>query len=198
MRWSPVLAAWVAALALGGGCSSGGDDTSPDDEGEGDGAGDDGAVHGCDGIDLSEEGGEVAIGTGYDAFEALADDIQIISGPQGGFHLNLNARVQGLDLGNPDDLLDPQNPSTVFGIYTAGDRERLDIDTCPVRVGYRAEGDHGVLPRGVSVVFDVEDGEELVPLFDGPVLVRVEVVDVRGRYTEDERPIVVREPLRVD
>ena len=193
MRWRPALAAWAAALALAGGCSAGGDEGPPRDDGAGDG-GDQG---GCDRIEPSDDDegdGEVALGTGYEAFEPLDDDIPIIAGPQGGFHLNLNARVRGLDLGDPDDLLDPENPSTAFGIYTA-EGERLDIDTCPVRVGYRADGDEGVLPRGVSVVFEVAGVEELVPLFDGPVLVRVEVVDSRGRYAADERTIVVRAPV---
>jgi hypothetical protein len=188
MRWRLALAAWAAAtLALGGGCSGGSDDAPTD----GDGAGDSG---GCDGIERGEEGGEVEIGSGYDAFEPLDDDIPIIGGPQGGFHLNLNARVEGLELGDPDDLLDPANPSTVFSIYTEGNGERLDIDTCPVRVGYRAEGDHGVLRRGVSVVFEVSGLDELVPLFDRPVLVQVEVVDVGGRHATDARTIVVRAP----
>lgn len=188
MRWRPALATWAAAMALASGCSGGGDD-DPGGDGAGDGSG-------CRAIQVDEEGGEVEIGTGYEAFEPLTDDIAIIGGPQGGFHLNLNARVRGLELGDPIDLLDPENPSTVFGIYTAAGGERLDIDTCPVRVGYRADGEQGVLPRGVSVVFEVASVEELVPLFDGPVLVRVEVVDVQGRRAADERTIVVRAPPR--
>lgn len=188
MWWRPALAAWAAAIALASGCSEGGDD-APDGAGDGDGAG-------CEGIEPGGESGEVEIGTGYEGFEPLADDIAIIAGPQGGFHLNLNARVRGLDLGDPGDLLDPENPSTLFGIYTAQGGERLDVDACPVRVGYQAVGDQGVLPRGVSVVFDVADVEELVPLYDEPVLVRVEVLDAQGRYAADERSIVVRAPPR--
>lgn len=184
MRWRPALATW-AAVALASGCSAGGDD-APDGDGDG---------SGCREIEAEEEGGEVELGTGYDAFVPLTDDIGIIAGPQGGFHLNLNARVRGLGLGNPGDLLDPENPSTVFGIYAA-DGERLDIDACPVRVGYQADGDDGVLPRGVSVVFEVSSVDELEPLFDGPVLVRVEVTDARGRHAVDERTVVARAPPR--
>jgi hypothetical protein len=174
------LIACASALLATGACSSSG--------------GDDGADP-CAGLEEREESGEATIGTGYEAYAELDDEIVIVGGPQGGFHLNLNARVLGLELGNSNDLLDPRNPSTVFGIFSADGRDRLDLDQCPVRVGYRPDGgDAGVLQRGVNVVFDVQGEDELTPLFDQPVLLRLDVVDADGRHTADERTVTVRAP----
>jgi len=171
-------------------CSSSGDD------GVDDGGGDDGGdeLDPCAGPRQRDQRGDVVLGTGYDEFEALTDEIRIIAGPQGGFHLNLNARVRGLDLGSSDDLLDPRNPSTAFAIFSADGGERLDLDECPVRTGYRPDGDFGVLPRGISVLFDIDDAAELEPLFDHPVLLEVDVVDADGHHTSDQRTITVRAP----
>jgi hypothetical protein len=149
----------------------------------------------CSAVSRGEAGGEAALGTGYDRYEPLGDELDIIAGPQGGFHLNLHARVRGIDFGNTEDLLDPRNPSTFFAIHRAGGEGRLDTALCPVRLGYRPEpgDDFATLQRGVNVVFDLQR-DEIDTLFDRPARLAVEVVDADGRHTGDERTVTLRAP----
>jgi len=53
------------------------------------------------------------LGTGELEFEALADgdEILVIHGPQGGYHLLGSLRAVGIEAGTHDDLGDPQNPT---------------------------------------------------------------------------------------
>jgi hypothetical protein len=67
---------------------------------------------------------EVTLGTGEDAFVPVddGDDITIVFGPQGGYHLTGSMRASGIVPGNPDSLADPHNPITAFRVWNeAGD-----------------------------------------------------------------------------
>lgn len=134
------------------------------------GAGDDGGmVH----------GDPVAVlGTGELEFEPLADgdEIYVVLGPQGGYHLNGSVRVQGVAPGNPDDLLDPDNPTTEFRAF-AGDR-RVDAGGASYTQGLDPAPDpyHGQMV-GRRVILDILDDAEL----DGAaVRFEVTVTDVYG------------------
>jgi len=156
-----------------------------------------GASGDCAAVSRGEAGGEALLGTGYDDFEALGDEIHIIAGPQGGFHVNLNARIRGLDFGNTDDLLDPHNPSTFFATYLADSSQRVDSAQCPVRLGYRADGagDFGVLQRGVNVVFDPSYWDGIESFFGRSARLEVEIVDDHGRHARDARTLTLRPPI---
>jgi len=183
---------WLS-ICLTAACSSSGDGGDATDGDATDGDATDGVDDGCAEIEPLEPGGEAALGTGYDGFEPLGEEIGIIAGPQGGFHVNLNARVRGLDFGNPEDLLDPRNPSTSFAIHRLD--ERLDIMVCPVRLAYEAsDGEFGELQRGVSVVFELAGGQAIDELFDQVVRLEVEVVDADGRHSSDDRTVTLRAP----
>jgi hypothetical protein len=178
----------VATLVLAA-CSS--DESGGQGEG-GDGGGEPGA---CGALEASEAGGEAVLGTGNEVFEPLADELGIIAGPQGGFHVNLNARIRGLEFGNTEDLLDPENPSTAFAVFRADTDERIDMADCAVRLAYRAdEEEFGVLQRGVSVILDVANEMEVEPLFDQPARIEVDIVDAEGRHTRDEQTVTLRPP----
>jgi hypothetical protein len=149
----------------------------------------------CGALEASEAGGEAVLGTGYEGFEPLDDELGIIAGPQGGFHLILNARIRGLEFGNTEDLLDPNNPSTSFAVYRADTDERIDMADCAVRLGYRPDQEEfGVLQRGISIILDVASEMEVEPLFDVMARVEVEIVDADGRHTRDERTVTLRPP----
>lgn len=61
----------------------------------------------------------VELGTGTTAFAPLAegDEVAIVQGPQGGYHLDGSVRATGVDCGDPDDLASPRNPTTVFRVF---------------------------------------------------------------------------------
>jgi len=74
------------------------------------------------------------IGTGELEFEVLADgdEILVIHGPQGGYHLLASLRAVGIEAGSHDSLGDPDNPTmelkvehdgqqlVVNGLFTQG------------------------------------------------------------------------------
>lgn len=59
------------------------------------------------------------IGTGELEFEPLeeGDRIDIIHGPQGGYHFLASVRVKGIEAGNPHELSSPSNPTVRFQVY---------------------------------------------------------------------------------
>jgi hypothetical protein len=93
----------VWTLLLLAGCTS---DAEPD------GAGD---------TDVPSLPTEVRLGTGTDAFVPVedGDEITIVFGPQGGYHLDGSLRASGIVAGDPDDLADPDNPVTTFRVWDA-------------------------------------------------------------------------------
>ena len=64
----------------------------------------------------------IEMGTGEWDWEALEDgqEIDVIQGPQGGFHLLGSVRVAGIAAGTADDLGDPDNPTTRFWVMHEG------------------------------------------------------------------------------
>jgi hypothetical protein len=59
------------------------------------------------------------LGTGEWEWEDLADgdEIPVIMGPQGGYHLLASVRVSGILAGDAKDLSDPNNPTTSFAVW---------------------------------------------------------------------------------
>jgi hypothetical protein len=80
------------------------------------------AACGADGMVYGDPA--AVIGTGELEFEPLGDgdELYVVLGPQGGYHLNGSVRVQGVAPGNPDDLLDPDNPTTEFRAFVGDQR----------------------------------------------------------------------------
>ncbi len=64
----------------------------------------------------------VELGTGDIAFEPLSDgaDIDVIQGPQGGFHVLGSVRAKGIEPGDRNDLGAPTNPTTTFRVLVEG------------------------------------------------------------------------------
>lgn len=131
-------------------------------------------------------GGTVELGTGTNAFEPVAEESEqgLVSGPQGGHHFIVHARMTGLVPGDPTSPGEIGNPSTVFTVENEAG-ERLDIDMAPYRLGYEELDDDGVytLPGG-RICQVLEDAVEEID--GGHVLLRVEVTDARDRIATDE------------
>ena len=65
---------------------------------------------------------QALLGTGEWEWEALSDgdEIYVIQGPQGGWHLLGSVRTVGLVPGDPTSLGDPENPTTTFQVWVDG------------------------------------------------------------------------------
>lgn len=128
----------------------------------------------------------VELGTGAVDFEALEPegDITLVSGPQGGHHFVVSARMHGLQPGDPSMPGTTQNPSTRFSVWSeAGDQ--LDVDPPPYRLGYQPVGDDVYALPGGHII---QVREEEVPAVAGArVKIRVELEDATGTRVTDER-----------
>ena len=116
----------------------------------------------------------VEIGTGEDAFEAIAPEGDLVfhAGPQGGHHLFLHARMLGLS---------PDAPSTSFTVWTEGG-DRVDFPPA-YTLSYEEQGE-GVfaLPYGLA-----EQVNDAVVAEGDRVRVAVELTDGDGIQVTDER-----------
>jgi hypothetical protein len=139
----------------------------------------------CGGPDAGQVPVEGQLGTGEWEWEALVDgdEIPVIQGPQGGFHLLGSVRVAGLETGDPDDLSESQNPTTSFHVWrgstdlTPGARYVQGLD--PVTDDIEPFT-HEMIGR--FAILDIDDDDEL----DGvELLFEVVVEDVQGELASD-------------
>jgi hypothetical protein len=130
----------------------------------------------------------VELGTGETMFEPIIDGSEqfVIQGPQGGYHLTGAMRASGIDPGNPDDLGDPDNPTTEFRVYRGA--TRVDLMASSYTQGLNRVGDHyEMIAR--RVILEIQDDAEL----DGMELLMVlEIRDVHGATATDERTVIGR------
>lgn len=128
--------------------------------------------------------GEVQLGTGDTAFDPMVDEqeVEVHRGIQGLVHIFLRARVRGLDEGNEDDM--NTQPYTLFsGHFENGDP--IGLFECAMRLPYPIESDPDYLmldgPRAFVLNEDAVD-----TIVGQRVLLRVDVLDIEGRYATDE------------
>ncbi len=157
-----LIALWLAGCGAGGGADSGPPMPDP-------------------GIEL---------GTGTQVFEPLADGdtVYVVFGPQGGYHVDGSMRVWGVDNGNPDDLGDPDNPTTWFRVFD-GD----------VQVDAGLEYVQGIKPVpgepytyemvGRRVILDIDSDAELA---GHEIRMEVEFLDALGNHLTDARTLVAQ------
>jgi len=139
------------------------------------------------GDDASAGPPRVEIGTGDVAFLPLVDgdDLFIVEGPQGGFHLVGSLRAWNLHPGNPDDLSSPGNPTMVFEAFV-GDVQ-VDSGVSRYTQGLRAGEDDASEMVGRRIILDITDDAEL----DGAMLrVEVTATDKDGQIASDQRSVV--------
>ncbi len=129
----------------------------------------------------------VEIGEGDVEFVSLvaAQDVFVIQGPQGGFHLLGSVRVRGLEPGDPDDLASPDNPTTDFRVLRGGIRIDKTEATSYVQ-GLKPSPGGGYEMVGRLIILDILSDDEV----DGNEMVfEVEVTDRRGMSASDRRTI---------
>ncbi len=140
----------------------------------------------------------IEMGTGEWDWEPLepGQEIDVIQGPQGGFHLLGSVRVKGLEAGTANDLTDPNNPTTQFWVVhngenlSPGSRFIQGLDPTPEEDGAYS---HQMVGRFIimNILADDElDGEE--------VTFGVSVDDVNGERVETEMTLTtVPHPLNL-
>jgi hypothetical protein len=131
----------------------------------------------------------VELGTGAVDFEELPDegDIVLVSGPQGGHHFVVSARMHGLQPGDPSMPGTQQNPATRFSVWNE-EGVQIDVQPPPYRLGYEEVSD-GVYALPGGHIIQVE--EEFVPALVGArVQIRVELEDATGARVTDDRWVV--------
>ncbi len=143
--------------------------------------------------DSNPEGPAVDIGTGELEFEPLADgdELAIILGPQGGYHLEGSLRTMGILTGDPRNLLDETNPTMAFGIDHNGGSILLTgeftqgIEAAPEDA---APWTHQMLGRQARL--DLEFGED--DTLDGEtVTFSITITDSEGTVVEDSVDVVL-------
>lgn len=157
---------------------------------------------GCPTADeVPPEGPAIDLGTGELEFEPLADgdELAIVQGSQGGYHLYGSFRVKNVVTGNARDLLEPTNPTMTFDIVHAG--ESL-IASPPFTQGLddapedAAPWTHQTLGREARMTLEFgEDGT-----LDGePVDFSIRLEDAEGVTVEDSvRLVLFPHPLNGD
>jgi hypothetical protein len=121
---------------------------------------------------------------------ADGDTFQSYLGPQGGYHLWIDVRVQDMDPGDGMDVL--TRPQTKFHIYTQ-DGTRVNLEDCAYRLQYNDGGD-GYLYLKVAWLNQVLP--EVGSTFnDTPLRLRVEVLDRNGHYAVDARSVIALKPI---
>lgn len=144
----------------------------------------------CSGASEGPDAGppSIELGTGTRAFEPLVDgeDIFVVQGPQGGYHLVGSMRASNVDGGNPADLSDPNNPNTRFEVYL--DDERVDAGASDYTQGLQ-EGQGGLEMIGRNVILDIADDSELEGL---TLRFVVTLNDVNGIMLADDRTLIAR------
>jgi hypothetical protein len=136
----------------------------------------------------------IELGTGEIEFEPLSDggEIEVVRGPQGGYHLLGSVRVAGIDPGNTEDLSDRSNPTTTFQVFE-GERSLAPFASFTQGIGEGSSAQWPYEMIGRLVVLDIDSDAEL----DGhQVRFEVQVRSAGGVELTDARTLtVVPHPL---
>jgi hypothetical protein len=118
------------------------------------------------------------------------DPFQVYAGPQGGYHVWIDVRMQGMDPGDGVDV--NTRPQTKFNVYTM-DGARINLENCAYRLEYHDGGDGfrylniGWLNQILNVV--------AITIDMTPLKIRIEVLDRNGLYAIDERMVNALAPI---
>lgn len=125
------------------------------------------------------------LGTGMFGFERLVEGqaLDLIAGPQGGFHFVVHARMRGMTPGDPRQPGQPGNPSTFF---RALDENGERVDVAEIRqIGYvpdpQVDGWYA-LPSGRILLIQNAVARSL---YGRPVTIELQIQDAAGRMAGD-------------
>src|SRR5262249_29652407 len=110
----------------------------------------------CWPADGTQPRGTIELGTGTTTYMSMPGQLELEYGTQGGFDIQVNAKMSGLQPGNPAVILDPSNPRTRFRGFYVDTGGPINNGLCPFRLGYvPAGGDMYVFPMGARLLYDV-------------------------------------------
>jgi len=149
----------------------------------------------CWPIDTAVAGaGSIQIGSGYGEFAAFEDgqEVDVEAGGQGGFHIRIATRIEGLEPGDADNILSARNPRTRFN-YIDKNGDPITTAGCPMRIPYGDKGDGLELLRPFSLVFPIEP--DIQDRYDNePVTIHAEIIDAEGNFAFTEHTMIARFP----
>ncbi len=143
--------------------------------------------------EFSSPGGQVQLGHVSGEFTTLTEgqNLQIETGPQGGFHFTLSARITDMDPGDPNDSLAGRNPRTRFTLFEEDGTVISEGQNCPTRLVYLKENGHTQLKFGLPILFPTSRVHEY---YETTVRIQVEVIDSDGKYASDDVSIFATTP----
>jgi len=142
----------------------------------------------CDVAAPATSGGTAELGTGGDAWQPLIEgqELELVTGGQGGHHFVVRARIQDMVPGDPTQPAAVDNPSTEFAVFL-GD-ERIDLEFPPFRLGYLVCVD-GWFDLGGGRIARIDESA-LPYIYGSEVRIVVEVIDFEGRHAIDDRTVI--------
>lgn len=130
----------------------------------------------------------VEIGTGELEFEPIEDgqELELILGPQGGYHFLASMQVTGVEPGTRTDLNDPRNPTTEFRAWVGDTRVDLRASSYTQGLDLQPDGE-GYEMIGRLLILDITSNSELAGM---ATRVEVLVTDADGIMLQDDRTVV--------
>jgi hypothetical protein len=139
--------------------------------------------------------GSATLGTGWDTYQPIPEELPLEYGVQDGFMLIAHARMTGFDPGNPNNIYDETNLRTRIRAYF----DETDIPLnyyahCAWRYPYldSGTGDY-VLYQGAPVIFEV--CWRSAHLFGQRIRIELEILDDDGGYTTDVKVVTALPPV---
>jgi hypothetical protein len=145
--------------------------------------------------DFYAYGGTLALGTGQ-PFMQMPDPLPTHYGTQNGFDIPVNARITGLQPGNPSDPLDLANPHTRFRAYYVDTGAPIATGgSCGISVGYAPSSTTPgayelALPSAIEFPVGLPESE----IFGRQVYVLAEIIDAAGYYAVEEKLVTLAPP----
>jgi len=139
---------------------------------------------------LAETEPVVELGVGQDSFSSLdeGEQVEIVLGPQGGYHIWGALQTEGLHGGRPPQPGNDTRPFVDFEVEV--EDTFLSVYTQGPRLLERRPGGRGL--EGALVVLDIRSS---LDLHEAEADMSVVVEDICGRQSTDERRVMLVSPL---
>ncbi len=138
----------------------------------------------------SVDGPMIDLGTGEYSFEPLSDgdEIDIIYGPQGGFHLLGSARIAEIEAGEHKNLNNPRNPTTLFEAEIGGEQLVMSPSFTQGYEPFATEGGWTHQTVGRLAILDISDDDYLA---GKEVVFSVVITDADGNSHRASKTLVL-------